>query len=984
MVKRSFIATLVAVSPLYALAQGLITGHVADSHTHEPLIGVSVIVKSGKGKGVVTDADGRFSLQTSQEAPLTLRVEYVGYRPVDVDVYDFDEPVMIHLADNPNRLDEVVVVGYGTQKRTQLTGSVTKVKADVFETSQAATLDGALSGQVAGLSVTASSGQPGVASQVRIRGGNSINASNEPLYVIDGFIYYKDQSAGKTGLANLESSINPLASINPSDIASIEVLKDVSATAIYGSRGANGVIIVTTKKGRPGKTSISYRYTLGLDHVTRRLHLLNGAQWAHMEHDHFNKFPGYTDEQLDAYGEGTDWQKAVLRTATRQSHELSVSGGSERGSYAVSGNYTDQDGIVIGSGFRRYNFHINADHQLIQGLKLGVSASFGKSTQQGLTTTVPTNYSSSPYSAGITNLVVYALMMPPVVSVYDADGGYNYHNPFEYAYFAISGHSANPVSDLVNSTAESINNYLLSNFYLEYKFLRHFTAKAALGLNREHVTQNYFSPSYTALGLANNGVGGIGHKNQEVWQQEYTLSYQNTSGRHFVDAIVGYTQQRTDTRYNNVLVTHFTNETLGYNNLADGSDVYPPESGSSSSKLQSIIARINYTFMERYNLTATLRADHSTRFAKSHRWGYFPSLGLSWNIDRETWLKRVRAISSLKLHASAGVVGNQEIGDYEYALSYSVGRYNGQSTYVLANNANSNLKWETTANYDVGLDLGLWGGHLTLVLDLYYKKTSDLLLDLPNSSLNAVSSQLKNVGNVTNRGIELSISGILIDRKDLTWTATANIAHNKNEVTDMGSSNDIPRGDFYETILRTGEPFGTFYALQFAGFDTGGKLTYVDQNGDGIINGDDRVTLGSIQPKVTYGFGSTLTWRRLDASITFAGSAGNKLFNALAYNLERGTDAYNVPTNYYVGDRTGGYIDSRYIQSASYLKLKNLTLGYTIAPKPWLLSLRVFATATNLFTVTPYKGYDPEVASGTDSGAYPASRSILFGIDVKL
>ena len=975
---------MVLTTVLSAAAQTIITGRITDAWTGEPLIGATLVPKSSKELGAVTDADGNFTLTTKVQLPLTLAVQFIGYRSQEVDVYDALEPVVIQLTEQRNQLSEVVVVGYGTQKRTQLTGSVATVGNDVFQRAQASTLDGALAGQVAGLSVTASSGQPGAASQVRIRGGNSINASNEPLYVIDGFIYYKDQSAGKTGLANLESSINPLAGINPSDIESIEVLKDVSATAIYGSRGANGVIIVTTKKGRPGKTNISYRYTLGLDHVTRRLNLLNGAQWAHMEHDYFNKFPGYTDEQLDAYGIGTDWQSAVLRTATHQSHELSISGGSERSNYAISGNYIDQDGIVIGSGFRRYNFHINADHKLYDGLKLGVNASFGKSTQQGLTTTVPTNYSSSPYSAGISNSVVYALMMPPVVSVYDTDGGYNYHNPFEYAYFAISGHSANPVSDLLNSTAESINNYLLSNFYFEYQFLNYFTAKAALGLNREHVTQNYFSPSYTALGLANNGVGGIGHKNQEVWQQEYTVSYKQSIGHHFVDAIVGYTQQLTDTYYNNVLVTHFTNETLGYNNLADGSDVYPPESGASHSKLQSIIARVNYTLFDRYNATATLRADHSTRFSKDHRWGYFPSLGLSWNINREAWLKGIRAISNLKLYASAGVVGNQEIGDYEYAQSYSVGRYNGQSSYVLNSNANSNLKWETTSNYDVGFDIGLWNNRITLVLDLYYKKTSDLLLDVPTGSLNAVSSQLQNVGNVTNRGIELSVSGILIDRKNLTWTATANIAHNKNKVTNMGNSNNIPRGDFYETILRTGEPYGTFYALEFAGFDSNGRLTYVDQNGDGIINGDDRITQGSIQPKLTYGLSSNLTWRGLDASITFAGNLGNKLFNSLAYNLERATDAYNVPTNYYVGDRTGGYIDSRYIQSASYLKLRNLTLGYTIPPKAWPLSLRVFATVTNLFTITPYKGYDPEVASGTDNGAYPASRSILFGIDVKL
>lgn len=984
-VRRYALAAVFLFATIASMAQN-IRGTVVDSQTGEPIAGAAVSLKSDKGGRAlaVSDIAGKFAVSI-KSFPATLVVGFTGYNNAEYDIYEAtDEDIQVELTEDINTLNEVVVVGYGTQQRRQLTGSVTTVKADVFEQAVVPTLDEALAGQVAGLNVTATSGQPGAATQVRIRGGNSVNASNDPLYVIDGFIYYKDQSAGKTGITNMENSINPLASVNPSDIESIEVLKDVSATAIYGSRGANGVIIVTTKKGRAGKTSINYRYTIGTDHVTKKLHLLNASQWARLEHDHYNKFVGYTDEEIAALGKGTDWQDAVLRSATRQSHELSVSGGTGKGSFSVSGNYTDQDGIVIGSGFRRYNFHINADHELLSNLRLGVNASFGKSTQRGLTTTVATNYNSSPYSAGISNSLVYALMMPPVVSVYDADGGFNYHNPYEYAYFAIGGHSANPVSDLVNSTSESINSYLLSNFSLEYKFLSHFTAKAALGLSREHVTQNYFSPSYTALGLANEGMGGIGHKNQEIWQQEYTVNYRNKFGIHQVEGLAGYTEQRTNTHYNSVLVSHFTNETLGYNNLADGSNIYPPESGASESKLKSFIFRVNYTLLDRYNATATFRADHSTRFSEKHRWGYFPSIGLSWNINQEPWLRNARAVSNLKLRASAGTVGNQEIGDYEYALSYTAGRYNGQSSYSMSNAANKNLKWETTASYDIGLDGGFWNNRLSFVLDLYYKKTSDLLLVVPVSALDGVTSQLQNVGNVTNKGIEFSVNGVLIRNRNLTWTASANIAHNKNEITDMGSTNNVIEGDYNERILRKGEPLGSFYGLVFAGVDEKDNTTYVDQNGDGIIGSNDRVVLGNYQPKVTYGFGSQLNWKKLDASVTFAGSAGNKLFNGLAYNLEHANDAYNVLTNYYTATRTSSFIDSRYVQSASYLKLKNITLGYTLAPRQWPVSLRLFATAANLFTITPYKGYDPEVASGTDNGAYPASRSFVFGIDVKL
>ena len=444
-----------------------------------------------------------------------------------------------------HHLSEIVVVGYGTQKRTQLTGSVTKVKADIFTTSQAPTLDGALSGQVAGLNVTASSGQPGADSHIRIRGGNSVNASNEPLYVIDGFIYFKDASVGSTGLGGIEGSLNPLATINPNDIESVEVLKDVSATAIYGSRGANGVILITTKKGQRGdrQAHINYTYNIGFSNISKKLDLLNASEWARFQKDYWANKGGYTDDQIAALGKGTDWQDAVLRTALQQSHELSITGGTEKSRYAFSANYTDQDGILLNSGFERYNFHTNVEWELQKGLKFGVNATYGRSKQKGLTTTEEQVFNSSPYSAGITNSFVYALLMPPVVSVYNADGSYNFNNPFEYAYFAIGDQSANPVYDLEESVAENINNYLLSNVWASYR-IGDLTLKATVGLNSEKLTQNYFSGAYTSLGLATQGIGGTGNRQTDVWQQEYTATYSTTIGeQHFIDALVGYTRQ---------------------------------------------------------------------------------------------------------------------------------------------------------------------------------------------------------------------------------------------------------------------------------------------------------------------------------------------------------------------------------------------------------------------------------------------------------
>ena len=1018
MVKRLFIATFVAISPLYALAQGLITGSIKDARNGEALIGASVIVKSEKGKGVITDIDGRFALQTKKEAPLTLRVEYVGYRPLDVDVYDFEEPVEITLIDNSSKLDEVVVVGYGTQKRNQLTGSVTTIKADIFEKAVAPTLDGALGGQVAGLNVTASSGQPGADSHIRIRGGNSVNASNEPLYVVDGFIYFKDAANNTTGIGAIEGSLNPLATINPNDIESIEVLKDVSATAIYGSRGANGVILITTKKGKigEGKAHINYNYSLGVSSIAKKLDLLTASEWAQYQKDYFSNKGGYTDAEIAALGKGTDWQEAVIRTAIQQSHELSINGGTEKNRYAFSANFTDQDGIILNSGFERYNFHTNVEWELQEGLHFGVNATYGRSKQSGLTTAEEKVFNSSPFSAGITNSFVYALLMPPVIPVYNQDGSYNFKNNYEYAYFAIGDHAANPVYDLKESVAENINNYLLSNVWATYQ-IGQLTLKASVGLNSEKLTQNYFSGAYTSLGLATQGIGGTGNRQTDIWQQEYTATYNHDFGHHHIEALGGYTRQTQTSTHSSIRTNHFTNESLKQYNLGDGAEIYTPKTGISEATLNSVIARVNYTLLDRYNATATFRADNSSRFAANHRWGYFPSLGLSWNIDKERFLRRLRTIDYLKLRISGGLVGNQEISDYAFTTSYATGSYGGSSSYSKQNTANDKLKWETTASYNVGIDLGLWKDRVNIVLDAYYKKTSDLLLVVPMGFASGVTSQLQNVGNVVNKGVELAVSGTLLQRKGLTWTASANVAYNHNEITDMGETNNVIQGSDSQQILRRGESLGSFFGLNFIGIVQQGEdvsklptvngltpkpgdLKYEDVDHNGRIDGDDRVILGSIQPDLVYGFSTQLSWRNLDLSAAFAGSYGNEVYNALGRRLELTNDSYNVlatvkdswtPTNgsntlpLASNARPLGYIDSRYVQSASYLKLRNLTIGYRLPQlKSVPVGIRIYATASNLFTISPYKGYDPEVASGTDSGAYPSSRTFVFGVNVTL
>lgn len=994
-------------------AQTVISGTVFDQNG-EPLIGATVYNRA-RGEGAATDVNGVFRFETKDKLPIELEVSSLGYNKKVITISTTQEQSII-LEDESQVISDVVVVGYGTQKRTQLTGAVTTIKADIFENSTSPTLDGALSGAVAGLNVTSSSGQPGASSNIRIRGGNSVNASNEPLYVVDGFIYFRNPDDNGTGLGAIEGSLNPLATINPSDIESIEVLKDVSATAIYGSRGANGVILVTTKKGVRGKTAVIYGYSAGVDVISKKLDLLNASEWAGFQKQYYFNKGGYTDEQIKNLGKGTDWQDAMLRAAFHQTHELSVSGGNDKTRYAFSANYTDQDGIILNSGLKRYNFHVNVDWDLNKGLRLGVNGTEGKAIQKGLTTTEEVVYNSSPYSDGITNSFVYGLLVPPVVDVHNADGSYNFHNPYEYAYFAIGNKTSNPVADLEESVAENINSYFLGNFWASYQ-VGELTLKAALGLNKEHLTQNYFSPSFTSLGLANTGLGGIGNRQTEIWQQEYTATWAHEFGnKHSLDALAGFTRQTSSSSFNSILATHFTNEELKHNNLADGSEVYPPQSGISESHLNSIIARVNYTLLSRYNVTATFRADNSSRFAASHRWGYFPSIGLSWNIDKERFLIGNQILNGLKLRLSFGTVGNQEISDHAFSTSYKTSQYAGSSSYSTNNTRNDDLKWETTASYNVGIDADFFSRRLSAVLDVYFKKTRDLLLDVPMGFSSGVTSQIQNVGNVENKGVELQLTGVVAKTADLTVNVSANIAHNSNAITDMGSTNNVILGSSKETILRKGESLGSFYGLKFAGIvkstdDTSklptingdkpkvGSAIFEDTDKNGRIDGNDRQILGSIQPDFTYGFSASLFYKGFDASLSFQGTHGNKVFNALGRRLEQTGDSYNVlhsvlnswtkehenATLPYAGyDRPFSYIDSRYVEDASYLKLRNLTVGYRLPINSTSWGVRIYATASNLFTISDYKGYDPEVASGTDSGVYPSSRSFTFGASINL
>ena len=1030
MVKRLFIATFVAISPLLAVAQGLITGHITDVRTGEPLIGASVIVKSEKGQGVVTDIDGNFSLQTKVEAPLTLRVEYVGYRPLDVDVYDFEEPVEISLIDNASRLNEVVVVGYGAQKRLELTSSISSVGEDLLK-QQNTSVEGALQGAVAGLNVTTTSGQPGAASIIRVRGGNSITGGNEPLYVINGFIVYNDPAANRTGARTSDATLDPLSFLNPSDIGSIEVLKDVAATAIYGTRGANGVIIITTKKGSHGKNNISYNASFGWSSIGKKLDYLDAWQWA----DIWNEL--YQNDEI-GYGLDTptatyDWQDAALRTGFQQEHQLSAVGGDEISRYSISGSYKSQEGIVKGTDLTRYSGRINYERNVFKTLLVGLNANAAYNKVNGVANNSGSMFAPSPWYAAISHT--------PYTSIYNADGTFNY-DPTPTSVDIYNGKVGNPISDLENTKAETENTRIIGTGFAEWTIIPQLKLRASIGADLSNTRQSYYAPSYTTSGLANNGYASVGQTKTNTWQTEYTATYSNVFKRvHSLTVLAGYTAQSTDRNSIATTAYGFSNDATGYDNLGAAATTQPSKSSHYVSTLQSWIGRVNYSYDSRYNASLTLRADGSSRFAKDHRWGWFPSLGASWNIDREKWVHLGKKVDFIQLRASIGTVGNQEIGDYQFAANVEPRTVviDGMkaTSYIIANKSNPDLKWETTTSYNIGLSTGFFQNRLTVTFDAYYKKTNDLLLDVPVEQVTGFSTVLRNVGSVTNKGVELEVGGVLIDRKDLKWNVNANIAHNKNEVTSLGDSEYfIPSFSSVGTlqyidplIVKVGEPLGTFYGYRFKGIIQSdeewcclpsqtisvvepGNPKFEDVNGDNVVNEQDRVVLGNIQPDFTYGFNTKVTYKNLDFFLSLSGSYGNKLFNALACRLDRGNGYYYnplaevadrwTPTNpsntiQKASSATSIYADDRFVEDASYLKFRNIQLGYTFPLKQITrdAKVRLYVALQNFFTITSYSGYDPEanrngidetsaLYQGVDYGAYPTAKTVLVGFNVTL
>ena len=1014
------------------LIQSKLDGTVVDDITNQPIIGASVTIK-GTTHGVVTDAEGKFYFQTGQKFPYTLIVTYIGYKKIEVIVEK--NPVIINLKEERQELDELVVVGYGTQKRKDITGSVASVpKANLSQVTSSA--DNLLRGAVAGVVVTQSSGRPGASSSVRIRGGNSITAGNEPLYVVDGILIYNDNSNSGAGVTYAGASVNVLSTINPADIESIEVLKDASATAIYGSRGANGVVIITTKKGTKGQDNISYQGYFGFQNISKKLRLMNASEWASLRNDvqaSIGQAPSFSAAQIEALktSGNYDWQSAAFITAAPvQSHNLSFSGGDEKSRYAVSAGYFDQDGIVLGSDFKRISLRVNYERNYSQKFKFGVNANYTNSIANGVGTNGGAAAGRNP------NPLVSVVLTAPVVPIKNADGSYNVtNNPYATS---VNGYIPNAINDLDNTINETKLNRILTSLFGEYKFNKELTAKVAVSGDVLNTKQNYYAPSNTTTGAGTKGLASIGERSVGSVLNENTLNYNTHFGEnHKFSALGGYTLQYTKGEVVNAGAQTFVNDANTYNAIQDGVPV-KPYSDAYESVLKSWLARVNYSYKGKYNFTLSGRADGSSRFGSESLWGYFPSAGFSWNITDEEFANNIKGVTEAKLRITAGTTGNQEIGNYlplasMGSVNYSFGGtlYTGLAPTRLAN---PDLKWEKTNQYNVGLDLSLLDRKINFVFDVYYKKTKDLLINVPVPLSSGYATVLQNIGGVENKGFEVGLTTENIKTENFAWNSNIVFSLNRNKVTEIGNGVNeffpvVPNGSLLQqqpVIVKVGLPLGSFWGYKTNGiFQTQeevntqpkinslantkvGDRKYVDTNGDGVITALDKGNLGTSQPKFVGSFSNTISYNDFDLNFSFQGAYGGKIFNALNQQLEistLGTNAASTlndrwtPTNPSneiprASSSPLGIVSERYVEDASFLRLKLITLGYTlpksVSKKLGTKSVKFYISAENLITWTKYTGYDPEVSSyeqnnlypGIDFGSYPNSKTFISGLNV--
>lgn len=1006
-----------------------VSGIVTSSENHSPLAGVSVFIQ-GTSKGTTTDNDGRFRIEAQRGDTLIFR--YIGYQEKHVPV-DGQTNLNVSLSSSLARLNEIVVVGYGTQRRQDVTGSVGTVNMNQVVSQPITGANELLSGQIPGVQLNTSNGIPGGGPEVVVRGIGAIGAGSQPLYVVDGFPLPETSS-------ETSQTQNPLAYISPDDIESITVLKDASATAIYGSRGANGVVIITTKKGQSGKAKLNLSYYTGIQTIPKQEKppLMNAAQFAEFMKERIEDNNAYLGtntpipaiyQNPQALGKGTDWFDAITRTAPIQDLNISVSGGTQSLTSYLSGEYFHQEGVVIGTSFDRYSLRANIDAKLGSKLRLGVNSSIIYSKGNNDVTG-----GQGRYETGFGE----SLVASPIPPIYNSDGTYNatIQTPGTFLY-------PNPVMVLNNTTNKTNNTRLIGTGYIEYEILNGLSFRSSINIDLFHRNRYYFHPSI--LGTLNVPPptipnGSYSNSYYLNWANENSLTYnRNFRGGHSLTLLVDISEQYEydyNASFNGTQYPDNHIQTLNAAAIITGSTT------ADHWAMASYLGRVNYSYKDKYLLTATFRRDGSSRFGPNNRWGTFPSAALGWVMSKEPWFKSSKWVTNLKIRASYGITGNDQIGNFTYVgqvglNNYIIGGSNLAYGQTINSLANPNLGWEKTKEVNIGLDYSLLNDRINLDIDAYERRTTALLLNLNIPPSSGFSSVIQNTGEVQNKGLEIGINSTNINNPNFTWTTSFNISFNRNKTLSLGPIDTIRSGISGEShptnITVVGKPVGMFYGYKFLGLYQSdediqksphfpgaipGNTKVADINGDGVIEPVlDFTIIGNPYPKFNYGMTNVLSYKNLTLRILITGSYGAQrlkasyeyfhnidgVFNVLTDVIDRWRSPQQpgngkVPTT--AGTSYGRVmyrdVSSLWVYDASYLWFKNILLSYSM-PARWfrntISQAEIYASVENAFIITPYPFGNPAVTNygdahgtggalvpGIDFSSYPVPRVFTFGI----
>ncbi len=972
-IKRFLFFTLLFVSFIVSAQNRIINGVVKDNLGF-PIGGATINIK-GTETSTISDLDGNFKISVNKDSN-ELIISFVGMKSKTIQI-NGKSKINIELDDEVNALNEVVVLGYGSQRKKDLTGAVAIIKSDDLKNRTNTQIGALLQGQATGVQVLNSSGKPSQGLSIRIRGTSSVGASSEPLYVVDGV------------------PTTDTRSINPADVEAITILKDASSAAIYGAGGANGVVIITTKKGTSSKPRVTFESYTGVSQVWRTLKVLNGEQYR----DLMGELGLNTNWNL--YNKNTDWQREIFQDGLSQNYQASISGKSGDTNYYFSGGYLAQSGAVRSAELKRFNYKINLDQKINEWLSAGARIAYTKYNDVDIKDNQNVN------SGGV---LLGALTTPSVIGIFNPDGSFT-SNPFQ--------NWENPIASTDGLDRGFRSSRVLANFFFNVKITKDLTLKTNYGIdNSDGTYEQFLDPDRTGFGRAIKGQAIKSINQTNYWIFDNTLTFAKSIKKHRIEVLAGTVMQKFQFDSSNLETRNFTGSTI--RTLNGGSEIFAASSNKAERSNTAAIARLNYGFDDKYLIAANFRADASSVFGPNKRMGYFPSVSLGWKISNEKFLANNKTINNLKLRASYGIVGNDQIGNYAYlgrigaGANYPIGGVIQPGTYP-ATLQNNDLKWEETTQKNIGIDLELFQGRIKLTADAYIKDTKDLLFDTPLPTTSGFDRATLNIGTLENKGYEFGLKTIN-SKKGIKWESAFNLSFNRNKITSMPTP-QLLLGDIagrgQATIIKEGLPLGTLYGYEFGGVDPAtGNAYYLDKNGVATFtpSDTDRKIIGDANPDFIYSVNNTFSYKGFNLQIFLEGSYGNDMLNATRIDTEgmidpknqsidvinrwrQPGDITNIPRSSF-GNTDNSRISTRFIEDASYMRFKAVTLSYdfseSTAKKMLMENFRVYVTGENLLTITKYSGFDPEVNAfggnnsirGVDFGTYPQSRTIIFGINV--